>query len=143
PASTVASHPNIHGLTEKRLHGPGGQFFILPNGELRYWHDAVYSYGPSGLVATLNANFWNDPSRLWNAPPLPSVTSSGNQLTIDPSASVSGTFLVQSVAADGWATDGDAFFVTVVGTALAANAGANQSANEGASVQFNGAGTGG
>jgi PKD repeat protein len=136
-------YTNYQGHNEKWLQGTAGQYFILPNGELRYWQDANYSYGPAGLVATLNANYWNDPSRLWNAPPTPTVTASGNQLVIDPGAGVSGTFLVQSTAADGWATDGDAFFVTVLPSPLAADAGPNQSANEGSAVQFGGVATGG
>src|SRR5262249_9427504 len=73
-------YTNFQGHNEKWLQGADAQYFLLPNGELRRWHDMQSSYGPAGLVATLGANFYANPELLWN--PASVLSVSGNQLTI-------------------------------------------------------------
>src|SRR5207248_1207305 len=106
---------NFQGHQEKWLNGTGSQYFILPNGELRRWRDINYSYGTAGLVATLDPSDYADPSLLWNAKPAPAVSAVGNQLTIDPAAGYTGSFVVQVSASDGVAVTTGTFTVTVAG----------------------------
>ena len=94
-------YTNFQGHNEKWLNGSDAQYFVLPNGEVRRWRDTVYSYGPAGLVATLDSTFYADPSRLWNAKPAPTLSMQGNQLTITPAAGFVGTFRVQATVSDG------------------------------------------
>src|SRR5207253_2814379 len=115
-------YTNFQGNAEKWLQGNDAQYFILPNGEFRYWQNATYSYGPSGLIWTFDPSFYADPSKLWNAAAPPVVSVSGNQLTIDPAAGFTGGFMVETTANDGYAPDTAFFFVNVAGTAVSASA---------------------
>src|SRR5262249_20967148 len=111
-----AYYTTFQGHNEKWLQGADAQYFLLPNGELRRWHDAPYSYGPAGLIATLDPRFYADPSLLWNAAGPPVLTVTGNQLTIDPPAGFAGTFSVRVTVSDGSATATGTFSVTVMNT---------------------------
>jgi hypothetical protein len=108
---------NNWGLNEKWLLGTNNVWYlILPNGELRRWSgDYTGTLSPSGLVATLPAAFYADPSLLWNATnQLPTVnySFSGSQLTLSP-GSYAGTFTVEVTVSDGQLTATRTFTVTV------------------------------
>src|SRR5262249_26838287 len=98
---------------EKWLQGKDGQYLLLPRGELRRWRDAGYSYGPMGLVATLDSSYYADPSKLWNALPPPQLSVVNNQLTIDPPSGFVGAFTVQATVTDGIASASRSFTVNV------------------------------
>src|SRR5262249_22891334 len=116
------SHPcsyytNYQGQQENWRQGKDGQYFLLPSGELRRWRDAGYSYGPMGLVATLDGSYYVDPSKLWNALPPPQLSVADNQLTIDPASGFVGAFTVQATVTDGIASASRSFTVNVTDTA--------------------------
>ena len=79
---------NIYGANEKWIAGSGGAWYgIFPNGEVRRWAGNLNAMlGAANLIATFDASYYNDPSKLWNAAPAtmpPAVLSlNGNQLSI-------------------------------------------------------------
>ena len=122
-----AYYMNFQGHNEKWLQGNDAQYCVLPNGELRRWRDTAYTYGPAGLVATLDSTFWTDPSRLWDAKPAPTLTVQGNQLTIDPAANFVGSFQVEASVSDGQASASRVFTVIVTNSTPVLGAIADQS----------------
>src|SRR5207253_190212 len=90
-----------------------GQYLLLPNGELRRWRNAAFSYGPAALVATLDASYYAEPSKLWDPKPLPAASISGTDLTIDPAAGYHGSFVVQATASNALGMATTQFTVTV------------------------------
>src|SRR5262249_36680395 len=118
-------YTNFQGNGEKWLQGNGGQYFILPDGQLRRWRNTTYSYGVAGLVGTLDPSYYADPSRLWNAQPLAALALSGNQLTITPSANFPGSGTVAVNVSDGFTTTTQTFGLTVTNAAPALTAIAN------------------
>src|SRR5262249_24889112 len=105
-------YTNFQGHNEKWLQGADAQYFLLPNGELRRWHDMQYSYGPAGLVATLGANFYANPELLWN--PASVLSVSGNQLTIHRPGGLSGNSGVEVATSDGQAATTGTFNLLVL-----------------------------
>ncbi|MCH7688693.1 MAG: hypothetical protein IH899_18750 [Planctomycetes bacterium] len=101
---------NYRGANERYLVG----FFILPNGELYRWGGSIEA---STMVATLDSNYYNDPSLLSEAqaPTAIDVTAtiSGSTLTIDPALGFVGSFQVTVAATDGVETVQQTFSVTV------------------------------
>src|SRR5262249_6258098 len=104
---------SFQGRQEKWMQGTDAQYCILPNGELRRWRNSVYTYGRQGLVATLDASFYVTPSKLWNAKLPVTVSVSGNQLTLTPASTFSGTVTVVASVSDGMATTTRSFNVEV------------------------------
>src|SRR5439155_26232574 len=58
------------GHNEKWLVGTGNQwYFLLEDGQLRKWLGSMdATLQDAGLVASLDASYFADPSLLWNAP---------------------------------------------------------------------------
>jgi hypothetical protein len=71
---------------------------------------------PAGLMVKLDASFYRDPSKLWNAQPTVPATAtfSGNALTLLPLAGFSGSFTVHVTASDGTLTASSSFTVNVI-----------------------------
>jgi subtilisin family serine protease len=101
---------NYRGLNERYLVG----FFILPNGELNRWGGSIEA---STMVATLDSNYYNDPTMISDAqaPAAASVTAtmSGSTLTVDPALRFSGSFQATVSVTDGLNTSQQTFNVTV------------------------------
>jgi len=113
-------YENAHGFGEKWLSSTlsGDWYCILPSGEVRRWTGSdTTTFGPAGLIATLDASYHADPSKLWNAQlgllSQVAVSVTGNQLRLDPIAGFLGTFTVETAASDGLATNYRTFTVTV------------------------------
>src|SRR5262249_54458031 len=104
---------NFQGHQEKWLQGGDAQYFVLPNGELRRWRDAAYSYGAAGLVAKLDATYYADPSKLWDARAIATLAVSGNRLTITPSTNSPGDGTVNVSVSDGLVTTTQTFALQV------------------------------
>ncbi len=121
-------YTGYHGQNEKWLQARDGQFYgILPSGAVHHWlGTAAATFAAGGRVATLDATFHADPSKLWNAPVPPLVTVSANQLTIDPPAGYVGSFQVEVTASDGQASSTGTFAVTVTNAAPELSALADQ-----------------
>src|SRR5262249_24374144 len=100
---------NFQGHQEKWLQGGDAQYFVLPNAELRRWRDAAYSYGAAGLVAKLDATYYADPSKLWDARAIATLAVSGNRLTITPSTNSPGDGTVNVSVSDGLVTTTQTF----------------------------------
>jgi Subtilase family len=81
-------YQNSQGGNEKWIGGDGNIWYcILPSGEVRRWAGSMANtLAPASLIATLDASYYNDPAKLWNAPYAgmpPAVFSfAGNQLSI-------------------------------------------------------------
>ncbi len=110
-------YTNYHGAQEKWLQAQNGDFYgLFPNGQVRKWQGSIAAtLTDQGLVATLDAGFYADPSLLWNAAPPPAVafTVTGNQLTVDPPVGYSGSFQVEVSLSDGTTSVQRTFTVTV------------------------------
>ena len=117
-ASAGSDYYNFRGLGERYFVGNNGStlHFILANGAVYTWGGSM---GSSTLLGTLDASYNSDLSKLLNAqqpaPTTPNVnlSFSGNNLTIDPDASFSGTFDVTVRADDGTEASTRTFSVTV------------------------------
>jgi Subtilase family/Bacterial Ig domain len=110
---------NSRGANEKWIIGASNVWYaIMPNGEVRRWTGTMAdTLTPANLIATLDASYYADPSKLWNAPYAgmpPAVFSiSGNKLSIRSPASWLGTYTVQATATDGHFNVVQNFTVTV------------------------------
>ncbi len=112
---------NFRGLNEKYLQGAGDTwFYVLPDGEVYQWGGSV---ADSTLLATLNSDYYDDLSLLYDAAEQPyttfngTVSVTGTTLTVDPDAGVTGVFGVTVTASDGDTTDTQTFGVTVTNEA--------------------------
>src|SRR5207245_6810228 len=94
-------YTNLQGHGERWLQGTAAQYFLLPNGELRRWRDAAYSFGSAGLVATLDAGYYANPSKLWDAKAAPTVTVNGQHLNITAAPTYTGGFAVDVTVSNG------------------------------------------
>ncbi|MBX9678594.1 MAG: S8 family serine peptidase [Gemmataceae bacterium] len=100
-------YTNLWGQNEKWLGGANGNWYLLmPNGDLRRWAGTVSSTMlASNLVKTLSADYYVDPSLLWNAQSggyIPAkVSVSGNRLTIAADANFTGSVQIEASATDG------------------------------------------
>jgi len=110
---------NTWGYNEKWITGAGGAWYcILPNGELRRWTGTMATtLEPANLVATFDESYYADPSLLVQAQaasgPQPTVSVSGNQLTIQAPTGVSGSFQIRVTASDGKASSQQVFTLNV------------------------------
>jgi hypothetical protein len=85
---------------EKWLLGNDGWYFVKPNGEFWKW-DGTANQATGTLMATLNADFYDNMQRLFNAQPNQVViTLAGNTLTLDPAAGFIGDFWVVATVSD-------------------------------------------
>ncbi len=111
---------NSHGANEKWLMGNGNTWYaILPNGEVRRWSGSMTDMMTGvNLIATLDASYWSDPSKLWNAPyagmPPAVFGLAGNKLSVRATAYWVGTYSVIVSASDGHYTVKQAFNVNEV-----------------------------
>jgi hypothetical protein len=107
---------NSGGKQEKWFQGAGGAwFFILPSGALYKW-DGTINQATGTLIATFDATYYADPSKLYNAQqgsPPADIFVSGNVLTITPKAGFVGVFVVEATAGNGTSSDTTFFKVTV------------------------------
>jgi subtilisin family serine protease len=100
-------YANLWGQNEKWLGGANGNWYLLmPNGDLRRWAGTVSStLLATNLITTLSADYYADPSLLWNAQAggyIPAkVTVSGNRLTITADANFAGSVQIEVSATDG------------------------------------------
>ncbi len=110
-------YTNMWGQNEKWLSSASGTWYcILPDGQLRRWAGTMTAtMQAANLIATLTASDYADPSLLWNAQPVSTVTLSvtGNQLTIQAPPGVTGTFQIQVAATAGGQSVAETFTVTV------------------------------
>jgi hypothetical protein len=100
-----------YGLGEKWLKSTNGlQFYcILPSGELHKFTGSIASLTSSTtLLATLDKSFYDDPSRLWNAPaisqPRATATVVGNQIILQLQAAYRGAVSVDITVSDALAS---------------------------------------
>ncbi|MBI3409979.1 MAG: S8 family serine peptidase [Planctomycetes bacterium] len=111
---------NFYGHGEKWLRGTNNQWYcILPDGEVHHWMgSAATTFAASGLVASMGASYFADPSLLWNAaaPIATSLTMkiTGNTLALTPPANYKGAFDVEVTVSDGQQTGTQTIHVTVV-----------------------------
>lgn len=116
-ASSPNSYTNALGLKEKWILGGNYQWYILlPNGELRKWSNTVKATMiATALIATLDAGYYQEPSKLYNAQAGAgaTVTVSGGQLIIRPVAGFKGSFAVTVTVTDGNTTLTRTFQITV------------------------------
>lgn len=116
-------YTNSRGANEKWIIASNNIWHcILPNGELRRWTGTMAdTLTPANLIAKLDANYYNDPSKLWNAPyagmPPAVLTINGNTLSIRSPANWVGTYTVEATASDGHFAVKRSFNVTVSATA--------------------------
>ena len=73
---------------------------------MRRWAGTLAdSLKPATLIATLGREYYDDPSRLWNAPPAAAApvtrAVAGGRLTITAPAGYAGTFAVDVTVSDG------------------------------------------
>jgi len=126
-------YTNTWGLQEKWMLGNSSTWYIiLPNGELRKWAGSVNAtLLATNLMGTLGAEYYQDPSLLWNAQPssnLPvSLSVSGNNLTISKTGSIASSFTVEVTVSDGKASAVRTFTVTPNNAPTLTNAIGNQS----------------
>src|SRR5262249_55975245 len=104
-------YTNFLGRGEKWLQGNDAQYFLLSDGELRHWTNAVTSFAPAGLVANVDPHVYDDPTLLWQATNL--LELSGNVLTVHRPAAFAGSFAVQVAVSDGQAVTSGVFTVNV------------------------------
>ncbi len=102
---------NAYGLGEKWLKSADGlQFFcILPNGEFRKFTGSVAGLSSAAsLVATLDASYFDNPSKLWNAAAVsgPRVTATvvNNQVVVSLQQPYHETVSVEVTVGDGLAS---------------------------------------
>jgi hypothetical protein len=98
-----------------RLH----QYYLLPDGSLHFWDGSASDTGPSTLVATFSAAYYDDPTMLLS-PQQAGVTvgavgtGSSSALTFDGFGPYAGTTLsVYASASDGALTGAQLFRITV------------------------------
>src|SRR5262249_33486190 len=114
---------NNNGVNEKWLLGANNAWFwIMPNGDVRrYTGNNASTLSDANLLGTLDASYYNDPSKLWNAPyaGMPPVvfSLSGNVLSIRSPAPWYGTYSVAVTATDGSYTLKQTFNVNEVAAA--------------------------
>jgi subtilisin family serine protease len=99
---------NAYGFGEKWLKSADGlQFFcILPNGELHKFTGAVASVSATEtLLATLDATYYDDPSKLWNATPAAGprleTTATDKEVVLTLQSSFQGSVAVEVAVTDG------------------------------------------
>ncbi|MBI1830768.1 MAG: S8 family serine peptidase [Planctomycetes bacterium] len=98
---------NNYGANEKWIVAAGNIWYcLLPNGELRRWAGTMSNtLTPANLITALDASYYADPAKLWNAPYAgmpPAVFSfSGAKLSIRSPAYWLGTYRVIVSASDG------------------------------------------
>jgi hypothetical protein len=113
-------YQNSNGANEKWMTGNSGVWYaLLPNGELRRWAGSMTgTLAPANLIATLDASYYNDPMKLWNAPyagmPPTVFTITGSNLSIFAPANWVGDYTVVVTATDGHYTLQQSFKVTEV-----------------------------
>jgi subtilisin family serine protease len=123
--STGNYNTNSRGVNEKWI-GSANQawYWIMPNGDVRRWAGTTAeTLMSANLLATLDASYYADPAKLWNAPYAgmpPAVFSiSGNTLSIRSPAQWLGTYSVEVTATDGHYNVRRTFNVTVTNGNLA------------------------
>jgi hypothetical protein len=132
-------YTNLRGANEKYLQGTGGTwFFLLPDGRFYRWNSSI---SDGTLLATFDATYHADPSLLYNATAgggaaPATVTRSGNQLTVAPTAGYTGTFAVTVSISDGSITTTRTFNVTVVNQAPTLAAIPDQTMSAGQDTMF-------
>ena len=115
---------NSRGADEKWINGNNNVWYwILPNGEVRRWTGTKADLmTPANLVATLDASYYSDPSKLWNASYAgnpPSVVSfNGNQMSVRSPAAWVGAYSLVVRASDGISTVQQAFKVNQTAAVL-------------------------
>jgi hypothetical protein len=116
-------YTNLHGVGEKWLLGAGSQWYcLMPNGELRRWSATMAeTLKPANLIATFDASYYADPTKIWNAPaavmPTATLAVSNSTLSIASAAGWVGTYTIEVTASDGASSAKRAFNVTVTATA--------------------------
>jgi Ca2+-binding RTX toxin-like protein len=107
---------NWGGRQEKWFQGAGQTwFFILGDGSLYQWDGSNQATGT--LLATLDARYYAEPARLYDAARGATVGIDGNQVTVTPDAGFVGRLTVTVTASDGRASDSKSFTVTVAAPA--------------------------
>lgn len=131
---------NVQGRQEKWLYSDSGQWYLIfSNGELRRWAGTISAtLTAANLVATLDAAYYADPSRLWNAQQGGSapvaLSISGNRLTIQATSNVSGGFQVEVTVSDGRSSATGTFSVNAGNAAPTLGAIATQTVRAGSAL---------
>ena len=115
---------NYFGMQEKWIKAANDRiFYILPTGAL---HEYIAAANQHPLTATLDASYYADPSKLWNAPPtevsVAAAIDAAGRLTVSPAAGFVGDLRVTVAAADGAASVTRSFAVHVVNQAAVVDA---------------------
>lgn len=105
--SNATYYYNLYGLGEKWLIGNNNLWYaLLPNGKIQRWTQSItHTMLAANLVATVDPKFYAEPRLLWNAaapvtPPI-TFTFSGNQMTIQRPATLTGIFFIDVTVSDG------------------------------------------
>ncbi len=101
-------YTNSAGGNEKWIysHAKSAWYVLLPNGELRRWAGSMtLTLTSANLLAKLNASYYADPTKLWNAPyaamPPASLQISGTTLSVSAPSAWLGSYQVEVSASDG------------------------------------------
>jgi hypothetical protein len=95
---------NHNGLGKRWLQSDRGWLIVLPNGEV---HTATRTASASTRLATLDASYFSEPTRLFDAPDVPvdpagsTVALGGSQITVDPADGFTGTLALKVTAKAG------------------------------------------
>ncbi|MBI2803874.1 MAG: S8 family serine peptidase [Planctomycetes bacterium] len=100
-------YTNLWGYNEKWLVGNNNLWYVLlPNGEIYRWTQSIQqTLTAANRVAALDAKYYVEPLLLWDAKPATTpaltFTYSGNQLTIQRPATLTGVFYIDVTVSDG------------------------------------------
>jgi hypothetical protein len=118
-ASSATYYQNLLGMNEKWVIGKNNVWYaILPDGQVYRWGASVMqTFSAANLVATLSPSIYADPRLLTNATPptAPTLTFSftGNQLTIQRPAGLTGDFFIDVTVSDGFTTTMQTFEIVL------------------------------
>ena len=112
-------YQNLYGFNEKWLTSKNNLWYmLLPDGKIYRWNLSIaQTMTAANLIATVDPKIYAEPRLLWNAaaPVTPAIafSFSGNQMTIQRPASLTGIFFVEVTVSDGVATAKRTFQITL------------------------------
>lgn len=117
--SNATYYYNLYGMSEKWLIGKNNLWYmLLPTGKIYRWSQSIsQTTQAANLVATVDPKFYVEPRLLWNAAPpvAPAITFSfsGNQMTTQRPATLTGIFYVDVTVSDSVTTAKRTFLLTL------------------------------
>jgi hypothetical protein len=117
--SNSTYYQNLYGYGEKWLTSKNNLWYaLMPDGKLYRWNLTIaQTLSASNFVAALDPKIYVEPRLLWNAAPpvAPPITFSfsGNQMTIQRPATLTGVFYIDVTVTDGATTATRTFQITL------------------------------